>query len=444
MRETRLGAISAAADADTESIMKRKWELTRRNFLSKAALAASAPVFAPLLKACSTQEATTLTTPEPPQVLRTEVARAADGSFVRSFHGKAAPQNLEMFDAWSGTGGRLHEFFPRDNCPFAIDTARELGPGGYDLTVVDRTLAGQIPTASDDLWALNMVPFGVAIDGVILDPSGPWYDAGPADPQNPFDRACSGWEYDPIFPVVAGLVGVPSDVRGHVQPGPGGGPGSAGLFHYHGTPRVMLANLRQALSDSQRRSPLVVGYAADGFWIVDGVVPAEATTDGKRLHLFSGYVLRTGERSVVPHTNPELVPEGTPDGTYVQDFVYDPERKRALIETALREDGRYHELLAADVEAGRAEAEVLDERNGLATERFTLRDAPSRTYIYVLTPDWPEVPRWFAFMPAESFRNNIIPLASPDGSGPPGRQQLYAACGPELSEVHQWNERPPY
>jgi hypothetical protein len=155
-------------------------------------------------------------------------------------------------------------------------------------------------------------------------------------------------------------------------------------------------------------------------------------------------VLRAGERHVVPHTNPQLVPEGTPDGVYVQDFVFDPEQKRTLIEAALEGEGEYYDLLAEDVEAGRAEWLVLDERNGLITEGFTLPEAPSRSYVYVLTPDWPELPRWFAFEPSESFLNNLIPYASPPGEGPPGRRQLYEACAPELSDVHQWNGQAPY
>lgn len=379
----------------------------------------------------------------PPQRLHTEVSRAADGSFVRSFSGPAAPQNLEFLDA-EGTRRRIDDLFPNDHCPFAIDAAKQLGAEGYSLTVVDRTLAGLAPTALDAVWPLNMVPFGVAIDGAIIDPSGPWHDGGPADPNNPFDRACSGWEYDPIFPAIADLVGVSSQVRGHVQPGPGGRPGSAGLFHYHGTPALMLENLRGTLTEDERRQALVVGYSADGFWILDAVVPAPATVSGKQLHLFSGYVLRQGTRAAVPHTNPALVPAGTYDGTFVQDWRFDPEEKRLSIESALRDRGEYDGLARTEIEAGRAEFAVLDERNGFVTDRILLRDAPARTYVYVLTPDMPQLPRWFAFEPWRSFRQNLIPFEAPAGIGPPGRRQLYQACPADLADVHQWSGREPY
>ena len=348
-----------------------------------------------------------------------------------------------MPDAASGSTTPLYDLFPAERCPFAIDDARELGAGGYALETPDRTLMGILPNLEETPWALNMVPSGVAIDGALLDPSGPWYDGGPPDPQNPFDRACSGWEYDPVFPQVADLVGVPTQVRGHVQPGPGGIPGSAGQFHYHGLPRVMLANLRDALVASERLEALVVGYSADGYWILDAIVPAAASRSGKRLHFVSSYVLREGTRAALPRTNPSLVPPGVYDGTFVQDWVYDPERKRAQVLAVLARDGTYEGLAAAELDAGVAELVLLDARNGLVTDALVLPpEVPSRSYVYAMTPDWPEIPRWLAFEPSASFRHNIIPFSS--AGGPPGREQLYAACEGVDADVHIWAARSPY
>lgn len=383
---------------------------------------------------------------ETPQLLQTMVTRQDDGTFVRTFSGPAAPQDLEVTDE-AGVTSRLHDLFPRSNCPFGINTKAELGAGGYKLATPDRMSTGELPppVSQAPAWALNMIPFGVAIDGVLIDPSGPWYDGGPADPQNPFDRACSGWEYDPIFKTVAELVGVPSGVRGHVQPGPGGVKGSLGLFHYHGVPRLMLENLRRSLSEAARREPLLTGYSADGFPILDAIVPSEASLSGKRLHLFSGYLLKTGARVAGLHTNAAKVPSGEYDGTYVQDWTYDPTSKRALIDEALRQHGVYEGLSSDDVASGRAEIVLLDERNGLiATDRMRLKEANGqRAYAYVMTPDWPEVPRWLAYQPSESFRS-VIPLQTAVGMGPPGRDQLYGACTGGLADVHQWNGRAPY
>lgn len=432
--------------------------LGRRTFLGHATAVATLPIFA----GCSAPGGTSETASDsggsssgdadassssdggagmgdPPQRLHTTVVQQPDGTYLRTFAGVSAPQDLVFVDD-DGASLRILDAFPRAHCPFAIDTARELGDGGYALAVVDRTLAGERP---DDgaRWPLSMVPFGVAIDGVILDPSGPWYDGGPADPDNPFDRGCSGWEYDPIFPTVADLVGVPAALRGHVQPGPGGMFGSAGQFHYHGVPAVMLAALRAWIGDTN--SALVVGYAADGWWIIDAVVPGSATDDGVAIHLFSGYVLRTGPRTAVEHTNPSLVPAGAYDGTFVADWIHDPQAKRALIEAALAADGSYLGLTAADVAAGRARYRILDARNGLASDDFVVADAPTGAYLYVLTPDWPEIPRYFGAEPSSSFRTHVIPLVG-GGMGPPGRQQLYDGCNDVADDVHPWAGQDPF
>jgi hypothetical protein len=437
--------------------MHRVTPLSRRRFMSAVSLAAAGPLLARCLPHSTTDAGVDGgdggtnagsdggTTIVPPQRLETTVTQAADGTFRRTFSGIAAPQDLEFFDEEAGVRRHLYEAYPRDNCRFFIDTRRKLGADGYALEVIDRTLGGIIPTSADPIWALNMIPFGLAIDGAIIDPSGPWYDGGAADPNNPFDRNCTGWEYDPVFPAVRKLVGVPAEIRGHVQPGAGGRPGSAGQFHYHGYPATMLANLRRALTDEERRHPLIAGYSADGYWILDAVIPAESTPSGKRRHHFSGYVLRDGTRAALPHTNPAFVPPGTYDGLYVQDWRYDADKKRALIEASLRDAGSYLGLTAEDVSSGRAEYAVLDERNGLVIDGLNVPGAPAHAYAYVATQDWPEFPHWLSFEPSESFRTNIIPFQRPDGGmGPPGRIQLYDACSADLLDVHQWNGRPPY
>jgi hypothetical protein len=418
-------------------------KVDRRRFLAQAAGLCALPILSRFLPACRAESATSpepLVTFEPPQRLTTNVYKDENGVWQRTFSGVAAPQNLEYLDGATGARRRLFDVFPRTTDPFGIDTQAQLGAGGYGLSVIDRASTGEIPSAPKR--PLCMVPFGVAIDGCLIDPSGPWFDGGPADPQNPFDRNCSGWEYDPIFASVAELVGVPSEVRGHVQPGPGGQKGSKGLFHYHGNPLVMLANLRNALTDAEQKTALVVGYSADGFLVIDATVSAAASASGKRLHLFSGYVLRSGTRTALPHTNPALVPSGTYDGTFVQDWVYDAQAKRALIEAALRNDGAYLGLSQSDRASGAADYVILDELNGMSSKGIALPGVTTDTWVYVITPDWPEVPRWFATEPSQSFRN-VIPYDS-GSMGPPGRKQLYDACPASLSDVHEWNGLTPY
>lgn len=152
---------------------------------------------------------------------------------------------------------------------------------------------GVIPDDSNHPWSLNMIPFGVAVEGSIMDPSGPWYDGGPADPNNPFDRKCTGWEYEVTHPDVMKLVGVPAELHGHVQPG--------GIFHYHGYPSAMIAVVRG--NAPAETGPIIVGYSADGFPVIDYKI---VSSDGIEWIFVSGYVLREGRRQALELTNPTM------------------------------------------------------------------------------------------------------------------------------------------
>jgi hypothetical protein len=352
--------------------------------------------------------------------LETQVVPSTTGNPpVRFFTGPAHPP--ERFTLGDGRGSvDVHGAFPNRNNPFAIDLTKRLGPGGFMLRTIDRGLAGILPDDDEPDWMLNMIPFGVAADGSIIDPSGPWYDGGRPDPNNPFDRACSGWEYEATHPVARALLGVPEAIEGHVQPG--------GLFHYHGYPAAMIDALRKMKDGAA--GPLVVGYAADGYPIIDYRM---TDRDGAEVVLVSGYRLRTGTRRPQPHTNPDLTPPGTHDGLFVQDFEY---------------IGK-----PPDAHVGGPRIAVLDRRNGIVLGKGlpTINGYPAPHYAYVLTRDWPFVPRVFAFEPDESFRN-IIPLAPPQRrgiaailpGGPRGREQLYRNCPPERADVHAPFGRAPY
>src|SRR3954464_6580990 len=100
----------------------------RRQFLKLVSFTAAAPLLARCGQGVDLVK---------PQKLRTDVTRG-----VRTFSGVAAPQNLEV------SGNRmLYELFPRANNPFSIGTDRQLGAGGMNLRVTDRTLGGVIPSA---------------------------------------------------------------------------------------------------------------------------------------------------------------------------------------------------------------------------------------------------------------------------------------------------------
>lgn len=98
---------------------------------------------------------------------------------------------------------------------------------------------------------------------------------------------------------------------------------------------------------------------------------------------------------------------------------------------------------------GRASYALLDQHNGGVLG--DVEDYQGSVYGYVLTPDWPMVPRLFAFEPDETFKQ-VIPF-EPTGFGSrilqvlgvsEGRRALYDTCRADLRSIRQWHERPPY
>lgn len=367
----------------------------RRRILS----AAATTLLLPLAAGCSARAADT-------PFASTSWRDAETGLFMRRFAGTAAPPRT------AEVSGRaepvdIDSYFPNDNDPFAVNRSLELGEGGWTLQVIDRGMAGVIPDPAA-LWPLNMVPFGVAFNGTILDPSGPWYDGGPADPQNAFDRACSGWEYEVTHPQVMELVGVPDILQGHVQP--------SGMFHYHGYSATLVDPLRTGAGNADGIQ--LLGYSSDGYPIIDWRLRAR---DGSAVRLESGWRLRGGARAAQPQTNPALTPTGQHDGLYVQDYDYAPEERRM-------DEG----VLTI----------ALDRRNGLVLgdDLPPLPGFPQRHYAYVMTPRWPMIPRLFAERPDDSF-GGIIPL---ERGGRPGRSRLYDGCGARADAIRGLDGRGRY
>jgi len=201
--------------------------------------------------------------------------------------------------------------------------------------------------------------FGVGINGVPYDPNGPFYihnDERRAI-MNPFDGIASGWQYEGLAENVK--LGH-DDNDAHVQP--------PGLYHYHGVPLGLINNLTTKKKTS---TMLLLGYAADGYPIYNDMSYTDAnntSSAGKKLK--SSYRLRTGTRPANPSDKP-TAPSGTYDGTFVQDYEY----VKGLGD--------------------------LDECNG----RFgKTAEYPNGTYYYVITDNWPFIPRYFRGTPDESFR----------------------------------------
>lgn len=197
------------------------------------------------------------------------------------------------------------------------------------------------PVANPEPSRLVRQPFGICVNGVLLDPGTAEYWQNDSD---------SGWHYDAKGNAFS--LGLDTN-NAHVQPN--------GAYHYHGIPTDLL----DSLSDGQARVTLI-GWAADGFPVYAKWGYAdENDPQSKVVEMKSSYQLKSGQRP----TNAGQ-PGGTYDGIFVEDFAYIPD--------------------SGD----------LDECGGRygVTPEF-----PEGTYYYVLTEDFPFVPLMFRGTPDANF-----------------------------------------
>lgn len=217
----------------------------------------------------------------------------------------------------------------------------------------------------------SMPEFGVGLNGVVFD-SGTgefWTASG--------ERGRSAWNYDAGSENNQGRFGVDFN-HGHVQP--------TGKYHYHGVPTALVESLgAEHEHDGHVDEMIQLGWAFDGFpvYAAYGYKDANDAASGI-VELSSSYRLKKGNRP----GNPEG-PGGAYDGTYAADYEY--------------VDG------FGD----------LDESNGRTgvTPEF-----PGGTYYYVITDEFPSIPRTWVGTPDESMRRGRPgdrPEGGPDGSRPP-------------------------
>ncbi|MCE9558266.1 MAG: YHYH protein [Armatimonadetes bacterium] len=214
--------------------------------------------------------------------------------------------------------------------------------------------------ASADARPMRGALFGVAVNGVPFDP-------GTAELWNNNFQ----WHYEALsgFYATGGRNSLGADENlAHVQPN--------GAYHYHGMPYGLL----KALDYTHKMA--IVAWAADGYPVYGNYGysdPNDAKSGLKKLK--SSYRLKEGNR-----------PEGGPPGAY---------------------DGSFHQDWEWVKGAG-----DLDEHNGRVG---VTPDFPGGTYYYVLTEEFPFVPRSFHGTPDPSFRKNDGPGGGrPGGRGPGG------------------------
>ena len=129
-----------------------------------------------------------------------------------------------------------------------------------------------------------------------------------------------------------------------------------GQYHYHGIPEVYFTDSLNI--DGSQHSPLV-GYAADGYPIYYKYVYTDPNDSNSGISAFtSGHTLKPGNRP----GNGITAPDGPYDGFYVEDY----------------------EFLDSSW--------PLDECNG---RHGVTPEYPNGTYYYVMTDNWPYIPRCF-------------------------------------------------
>jgi len=209
------------------------------------------------------------------------------------------------------------------------------------------------PEAAARTTPLRRQPFGIALNGVLFDPNTAEFYR---------QRRESPWNYEALGDGVdLGL----DEHHAHVQPN--------GNYHYHGLPTALF----ERLSGGEARVTLL-GWAADGFPIY-GLYGHEdpSDPDSRVVELESSYRLKPGRRQDGGG------PGGDHDGTFTADYEFVPG--------------------AGD----------LDECNG----RFGVTpEFPAGTYHYLITRDYPFIPRLFRGTPDPSFERR-----GPSAIGDPRR-----------------------
>ena len=196
--------------------------------------------------------------------------------------------------------------------------------------------------------------FGIAKNGVPIDPA-------PAEPFI-FENSSTGeYNWDWVFEPTQNTDVVSLDcASAHMQPD--------GTYHYHGHMTEYADELLSGLGSGTTTptKAVQIGWSADGFPIYYKYAP-NANGDGVEL-LTSGYILKSGERP----GDGVSEPCGEYSGKYTNDYTWS------------------------------ASAGDLDECNGI--DRSVTINGTIYEYFYVITDDFPVIPRCFSGTPDNTFK----------------------------------------
>ena len=197
---------------------------------------------------------------------------------------------------------------------------------------------------------INLGPqysFGILFNGVELDPV-----AAEPFPHEGMNSSNANW----VWNLEALNVNLGVDCNNaHVQPN--------GKYHYHGTPTSYLNSL-----NTPSTTIMLIGYAADGFPVYYKYAYSLASNSSSDLSIMtSSYQLKSGNRPGDGITSPC----DTFNGIYSNDYEY------------------VYGLGTLDEANG---------RNGVTPEY------PNGTYYYVITDEFPSIPRYLRGTPSEDFK----------------------------------------
>ena len=204
--------------------------------------------------------------------------------------------------------------------------------------------------ANSKTYLLNNGPaysFGILLNGVEVDPvaAEPWPHTKPVTNSHNWD-----WNLE------ATMVDIGLDCNtAHVQP--------TGKYHYHGVPKLYLESIT-----SNSNEMLHVGWAADGYPIYYAYGFSSADDNSSSVKMLSpSYQIKSGERP----GDGDSAPCGLYTGVYSADYEY--------------------------VE-GLGDLDECNGREGVTPE------FPEGTYYYVITNEFPGVPRCFVGTPSNDFK----------------------------------------
>jgi len=229
--------------------------------------------------------------------------------------------------------------FPNRNCPLEI-RAQDFH---FEVAAAPVAVEKPVPMGA---WL-----FGVCINGVVLDPTGPYWDGDSA----------RDWQFEVMSATARPYLGLDGN-NAHVQP--------SGEYHYHSVPEGLLEGL--GAGPDAAPAVVLIGYAADGFPIYGPVGPADPQDPQSPLQtLRPSYRLRAGARPGGPG--------GVHDGTFVEDFEYVP---------------------------GLGDLDECNGRVGVTLEH------PAGIYHYILTRAYPFIPRLYRGVPSEDFTHGAPPSSA--------------------------------